>query len=364
MASRLSSQRVANPGPSVPQAGSCWQGFAKNTNSSGDDSINHPKKKIYIHLAPLQYTQKLFDKKERRKMTFQRQMYLYPTRCMSSCSCPLYILRTNRYTYIETGTPALRERERDNVVYWKTNRKIKNNLQWLRRFLYALPSAALSPISCNVSWSYVLYCLPNFVYRLGLCLFSGLVCDLLPAALQGGSMSLRMYLPESTLPHSARRASPVTVWTGSAWSTPVIRPGDTLPALVGCNGRKEKGIAKGRNDCWNLLARGCMPAHKHCALLLPAWVTHLTQWVRMGVCYDTRSTDWGQKLSWVCHETRGPGSSTVTSLRRVRLSRVFWFFLKRKGKTGVTADSDRMFNSSSIFDITLREELFSLPKQN
>ena len=38
------------------------------------------------------------------------------------------------------------------------------------------------------------------------------------------------------------------------------------------------------------------------------------------------------------------------------------------GKTGVTADCDkiefRLFNSSSIFNITLREELFSLPKQN
>ena len=37
------------------------------------------------------------------------------------------------------------------------------------------------------------------------------------------------------------------------------------------------------------------------------------------------------------------------------------------GKTGVTADRDqiefRLFNSSSIFNITLREELFSLPKQ-
>ena len=39
-----------------------------------------------------------------------------------------------------------------------------------------------------------------------------------------------------------------------------------------------------------------------------------------------------------------------------------------EGKTGVTADLDKiefgLFNSSSIFDITLREELFSLPKQN
>jgi len=38
------------------------------------------------------------------------------------------------------------------------------------------------------------------------------------------------------------------------------------------------------------------------------------------------------------------------------------------GKTGVTTDRDkiefRLFNSSSIFNITLREELFSSPKQN
>jgi len=39
-----------------------------------------------------------------------------------------------------------------------------------------------------------------------------------------------------------------------------------------------------------------------------------------------------------------------------------------EGKTGVTADRDkiqfRLFNSSSIFNIILHEELFSLPKQN
>jgi len=45
------------------------------------------------------------------------------------------------------------------------------------------------------------------------------------------------------------------------------------------------------------------------------------------------------------------------------------FFVRmRAEKTGVTADRDkiefRLFNSSSIFNITLREELFSLPKQN
>ena len=41
---------------------------------------------------------------------------------------------------------------------------------------------------------------------------------------------------------------------------------------------------------------------------------------------------------------------------------------RERGKTGVTADRDkiefRLFNSSSIFNITLREELFSLPKKN
>jgi len=39
-----------------------------------------------------------------------------------------------------------------------------------------------------------------------------------------------------------------------------------------------------------------------------------------------------------------------------------------RGKTGVTVDRDqiefRLFNSSSIFNITLREELLSSPKQN
>ena len=39
-----------------------------------------------------------------------------------------------------------------------------------------------------------------------------------------------------------------------------------------------------------------------------------------------------------------------------------------QGKTGVTADRDkiefRLFNSSSIFNINLREELISLPKKN
>ena len=40
----------------------------------------------------------------------------------------------------------------------------------------------------------------------------------------------------------------------------------------------------------------------------------------------------------------------------------------RVGKTGFTADRDkiefRLFNSSSIFNVPLREELFSLLKQN
>jgi len=50
------------------------------------------------------------------------------------------------------------------------------------------------------------------------------------------------------------------------------------------------------------------------------------------------------------HATQAPPSSTIG------------------GRTGVMADRDkiefRLFNSSSIFNITLREELFSLPKQN
>jgi len=41
--------------------------------------------------------------------------------------------------------------------------------------------------------------------------------------------------------------------------------------------------------------------------------------------------------------------------------------MKGTGKTGVTADRDkiefRLFISSSIFNITLRGEFFSLPKQ-
>ena len=43
-------------------------------------------------------------------------------------------------------------------------------------------------------------------------------------------------------------------------------------------------------------------------------------------------------------------------------------FMYVKGKTGVTADRDkiefRLFNSSSIFNITLREELLTSPKQH
>jgi len=50
-----------------------------------------------------------------------------------------------------------------------------------------------------------------------------------------------------------------------------------------------------------------------------------------------------------CHEFGGSGLLTI-------------------GETGVTADRDkiefRLFNSSSIFNITLREDLFSSPKKN
>ena len=51
------------------------------------------------------------------------------------------------------------------------------------------------------------------------------------------------------------------------------------------------------------------------------------------------------------------------------LSNLYWMWHNtyKGGKTGVTADRDkiefRLFNSSSIFNITLREELFSLPKK-
>ena len=52
------------------------------------------------------------------------------------------------------------------------------------------------------------------------------------------------------------------------------------------------------------------------------------------------------------------------SVRGVFLCMCVW---RCVGKTGVTADRDkiefRMFNSGSIFNITLREELFSLPKK-
>ena len=45
-----------------------------------------------------------------------------------------------------------------------------------------------------------------------------------------------------------------------------------------------------------------------------------------------------------------------------------YIYIYISGKTGVTADRDkiefRLFNSKSIFNITLREELFSLPKRN
>ena len=57
----------------------------------------------------------------------------------------------------------------------------------------------------------------------------------------------------------------------------------------------------------------------------------------------------------------------VAKQRNFAMSGLF-YIIKVIGKTGVTADRDkieiRLFNSSSIFNITLCEELFSSPKQN
>jgi len=75
-------------------------------------------------------------------------------------------------------------------------------------------------------------------------------------------------------------------------------------------------------------------------------------------CLNVACTTYGRVRDML--QRKGTGISSVLKGRRETN--------RRKGKTGVTADRDKiefwLFNSSSIFNITLREELFSLPKKN
>jgi len=88
----------------------------------------------------------------------------------------------------------------------------------------------------------------------------------------------------------------------------------------------------------------------------------------------TRSTNWYNMLCTqlpnTCHSIaycRKPSLHVYLYISTCRGT--FMVAVSRTpGKTKVTADRDkiefRLFNSSSIFNITLREELFSLPKKN
>jgi len=81
----------------------------------------------------------------------------------------------------------------------------------------------------------------------------GLVCDLLLRQLRG-------YLPEGALPEEDLESHSERALLGEHWSSGALPSGGVI-------GRYVRQL--GRLDCWNFLARECMPAHKHCEMLLP-----------------------------------------------------------------------------------------------
>jgi len=89
---------------------------------------------------------------------------------------------------------------------------------------------------------------------------------------------------------------------------------------------------------------------------------------RVSIARETRwETRW--VLVLVCKMLIAVESNSLDKILLPKLRGVYEVvYTQNIGKTGVTADRDkiefRLFNSSSIFNITLREELFSLPKKN
>ena len=106
-------------------------------------------------------------------------------------------------------------------------------------------------------FAYLLRMFLLFVCCLGLCPFSGLVCDLL----------LRQWLRVLTRMRIARRAFQVTIWLCFENTVPC----GALPTLVGRWYFTRQYVLwyLKRLDCWDLLARGSMPAHKNDKVLLP-----------------------------------------------------------------------------------------------
>jgi len=73
------------------------------------------------------------------------------------------------------------------------------------------------------------------------------------------------------------------------------------------------------------------------------------------------------RIDPACHDSVACAPARVGMFMYISLCMTCWKNM-HTGKTGVTADRDKiefgLFNSSSIFNITLRDELFSLPKKN
>jgi len=123
-----------------------------------------------------------------------------------------------------------------------------------------VPQGAASLLtSCHVPYLPLLSCL-SLLYMCGLCLcqFSGLVCDLLLSGGQGLSPDCAFKRPEEYLGHNL--GEHCLEDTGAVWW--LVYPG----------GHHSTGryvpLYLGRLGCWNLLAWGCMPVHKHCELFL------------------------------------------------------------------------------------------------
>jgi len=96
---------------------------------------------------------------------------------------------------------------------------------------------------------------------------------------------------------------------------------------------------------------------------------NLTQQKLAKMLYDCSLFWEGVHMSDMGSQVRGPCvfDSDLRQFHHLRPQST-WMMCVCSGKTGVTANRDkiefRLFNSGSIFNITLREELFSLPKQS
>jgi len=96
---------------------------------------------------------------------------------------------------------------------------------------------------------------------LGLCSFSGSVCDLV-LLIEGFRLIVRIAV-------SQKRIS-ITILANTTWRIPWLPAAFlTYPSKEAPSNRALLSLVLGRLISWDMLARGCMKAHKHCDLLPP-----------------------------------------------------------------------------------------------